>query len=65
MTNAPIAIMQLTHNMDVGGAEVMIRHLVEGLEQGRYVSSVACVDGEPGHIGQAMRQDGLNCAGTG
>ncbi|MDB3935086.1 glycosyltransferase [Granulosicoccus sp.] len=65
MSKEPITIMQLTHNMDVGGAEVMIRHLVEGLEPGKYVSSVACIDGEPGAIGQSMREEGRSVLALG
>ncbi len=57
--------MHLTHNLAVGGAEVMIRHLMEGLDRDRYVSSAACIDGEPGAIGQAMRTAGMTVFGLG
>ena len=49
-------ILHVTFNMGFGGTEQVIRQLVSHLDPDRYECEVACIDGEVGAIGEAMRE---------
>ncbi len=46
--------------MDVGGTEQVIRQIVKASDTSLYESSIVCVDGKVGDIGQAMRGEGIS-----
>jgi len=51
--------MHVTHNMDFGGTEQVIRQVIAGFDSKQFVSSVVCIDGYIGEIGQQMIAEGI------
>ena len=52
-------VLHVTHNMDFGGTEQVIRQIVLASNRSLYESSIVCVDGVVGEIGRAMRDEGI------
>ncbi|SFR58746.1 Glycosyltransferase involved in cell wall bisynthesis [Marinobacter daqiaonensis] len=55
----PERILHITFNMGFGGTEQVIRQLVTGLAQEKFINSVLCIDGEVGDIGEQVRREGV------
>lgn len=52
-------VLHVTHNMAVGGAEVVIKHLIQSLDRERYINQVVCIDGVIGELGNALAANGV------
>ncbi len=59
-TNKQRHILHVTHNMDFGGTEQVIRQIVSGVDPDRFVSSIVCIDGRVGEIGNQMIAAGVS-----
>ena len=53
-----INILHLTYDMGIGGAEQVIRSLVEGTDSGRFNPSVLCLDNNVGALGIKLKEKG-------
>ncbi len=53
-------ILHVTHNMDFGGTEQVIRQIASGLDPERFVSSIVCIDGKVGEMGKQMMVEGVS-----
>ena len=60
-----LKILHVTLNMNFGGAEKVIQHLVEGLDRDAYASDVVCIDNEVGPMGQALIDQGYRVSKLG
>jgi len=52
-------ILHITHNMAVGGAEQVIRQLIRAMDSSKYESSVICIDGYIGVLGEDLQKNGV------
>jgi len=52
-------VMHVTHNMDFGGTEQVIRHVIASVDSELFISSVVCIDGYVGEIGLQMIDKGI------
>ena len=52
-----IRILHITFDMGFGGTEQVIRQLINHLDPDRFECEIACIDGEPGEIGQQLARD--------
>ncbi len=52
-------ILHLAHEMGVGGTQQVIKQLVTSLDSERFESSVACIDGLVGMIGEELKEHGI------
>lgn len=50
-------ILHVTFNMGFGGTEQVIRQLINNLDPDRFECEIACIDGEPGELGQQLARD--------
>ena len=53
-------ILHVTHNMDIGGTEQVIKQIISGLDPREFISSIVCVDGRVGEIGQQLIASEVN-----
>ena len=53
-----LRVMHLVLTLDVGGAEQVVRHIIEGVDSNKFQSSVVCIDGHDGEVGQLLRANG-------
>lgn len=53
-------VLHVTHNMAFGGTEQVIRQIVTACDDQRYKSSIVCIDGKVGEIGQALLEEGVS-----
>jgi glycosyltransferase involved in cell wall biosynthesis len=54
-----IRVLHITFDMTIGGAQQVIRQLVENMEKGQVESEIVCLDGELGELGELMLQQGF------
>ncbi len=54
----PINILHVTFDMSIGGAQQVIRQLVENMDNSRFNCEIVCIDNRLGEIGQMMREQG-------
>jgi len=52
-------ILHITHDMGVGGAEQVIRHLILANNAAQFDSEIICIDGKVGATGEALRKSGV------
>jgi glycosyltransferase involved in cell wall biosynthesis len=52
-----VRILHVTFNMGFGGTEQVIRQLITNLNLARFECEIACIDGEIGAIGQALKAE--------
>ncbi len=52
-------VLHVTHNMAFGGTEQVIKQIISGVDSHRFFSSVICIDGKIGEIGQQMVDQGV------
>jgi glycosyltransferase involved in cell wall biosynthesis len=60
-----IKILHVTLNMHIGGAEQVIKHLVEEMDSALYPSDVVCIDDEIGDMGQDLIVQGFQVVSLG
>ena len=53
-------ILHVTFNMNFGGAEKVIQHLVENLDSDEFISDVVCIDPEVGPLGKKLIEQGYS-----
>lgn len=53
-----LRVLHVTHNMAVGGAEVVVTQLIKSMADGRYRSQIVCLDGVVGELGQSLIDSG-------
>jgi glycosyltransferase involved in cell wall biosynthesis len=61
--NEKTHIAHVTFNMDYGGAEKVIEHIVKAADKSKYHMSVLCLDQPIGPVGQQLRYGGTQVAG--
>jgi len=55
-----LRILHVTHNMSVGGAEVVVAQLIKSLaKNNRYHNQIVCLDGIIGDLGKALKEQGI------
>ncbi len=54
-----IRVLHVTFDMKIGGAQQVIRHLVETMDSAEFEVHIVCIDGEIGEIGELLRQKGF------
>lgn len=59
----PIRVLHVTHNMSIGGAEVVIKQLVSSIDTDRFEHQIVCIDGIVGELGQTLADTGLKVHG--
>jgi len=55
----PIRVLHITFNMGIGGTEQVIRQLVSQMPETEAVSSILCIDGMIGPLGQSLQNAGV------
>ncbi len=55
----PKRIMHLTYDMRIGGTEMVIKNIVEGLDKTRFEQSLYCIEEPIGPWGLALQQNGV------
>ena len=55
-----IKVLHITFDMAIGGAEQLIRQLIESADTTIYGHQIACLDGKTGEIGQELIKQGIN-----
>lgn len=53
-----LRVMHLVLTLDFGGAEQVVRQIIEGVNPDKYLSSVVCIDDHVGEIGELLQADG-------
>jgi len=59
MNTAKKRILHITHDMGVGGAEQVIRHIILANNAAQFDSEIVCIDGKIGATGEALRKSGV------
>ena len=57
MIGTKTRILHVTHNMDVGGTEQVIRQIVIASDKRQFESSIVCIDGSVGPVGRSLQLD--------
>jgi glycosyltransferase involved in cell wall biosynthesis len=55
-----IKILHVTFDMNIGGAQQVIRQLVENMDQDQFEMDIACIGGQLGEIGELLKNRGVN-----
>ena len=58
--NRPVKVLHITFDMTIGGAQQVIRQLVENMDPTRVESEIVCIDGRLGEIGEMLQEQGVN-----
>jgi len=59
MNTAKKRILHITHDMGVGGAEQVIRHIILANNAAKFDTEIVCIDGKVGATGEALRKSGV------
>lgn len=55
-----LRVMHLVLTLDFGGAEQVVRQIIDGVNPDKYLSSVVCIDDHVGEIGELLQADGCS-----
>lgn len=55
-----IRIVHVTYDMGIGGTEQVIKQLIMGLDKAVYDCRVLCLDGQIGHLGMQLQEQGID-----
>lgn len=58
VNNVPIRVLHVTLNMEIGGAEQVVKQLVENICKEQFETMVLCIDGIIGAMGQVLLKNG-------
>jgi len=54
-----IKVLHVTFDMTIGGAQQVIRQLVENMEPSKVISEIACIDNQLGELGELLIKQGI------
>jgi glycosyltransferase involved in cell wall biosynthesis len=52
-------VLHLTYDMRIGGTEMVIKNLVEGIDSNQVEASILCIEGPLGPFGEMLREQGF------
>jgi glycosyltransferase involved in cell wall biosynthesis len=55
----PIKVLHVTFDMTIGGAQQVIRQLVENMDKSQFEMDIACIDGRLGELGEMLIEQGV------
>jgi glycosyltransferase involved in cell wall biosynthesis len=55
-----IKVLHVTFDMSIGGAQQVIRQLVENRDKGRFEIDIVCIDGLLGELGEILTEQGVS-----
>ncbi len=55
-----IKVLHVTFDMTIGGAQQVIRQLVENMDDSKVQSEIVCIDGKLGEIGEMLQDIGIS-----
>jgi glycosyltransferase involved in cell wall biosynthesis len=57
-----VKILHVTFDMTIGGAQQVIRQLVENMDKDQFEMDIACIDGRLGELGEILTEQGVRVA---
>ena len=52
-------ILHITFDMTIGGAQQVIRQLIEGMDKTEFEHQIVCIDGTLGELGEILQEQGI------